>query len=50
MNLSDRPSDMKLRGQKTMNKYPRAQKFLADHPGWTIDQCIASLEKEAEKI
>lgn len=26
-------------------KYPRAEKFLADHPEMTIDDAIAFLEK-----
>jgi hypothetical protein len=26
-------------------KYPKVAKFMSDHPGWTLDECIAYLEK-----
>ena len=31
------------------SKYPRTQKFLSEHPGWTIDDAIVYLEKECER-
>ena len=32
-----------------MDKYPRAKKFMDEHPGWTIDMAIAWIDKELEK-
>jgi len=31
------------------NKYPRATKFLAEHPEMTVDEAIAYLDKELRR-
>jgi len=30
-------------------EYPRLQKFLAEHPGWTLDDVLTFTEKELKE-
>ena len=30
------------------DKYPRVKRFMDEHPGWTIDQCLEWTEKQLE--
>jgi len=30
------------------DKYPKAKKFMQEHPGWTLDQAIEHLSKQLE--
>ena len=32
-----------------MDKYPRAKKFMDEHPGWTLDQALEWVDKELDK-
>lgn len=32
------------------NKYPYAKKFLDQHPGWTMDDCLTFVESEIIRI
>ena len=30
-------------------EYPRLQKFMAEHPGWTLDEVLTFTENELKK-
>lgn len=31
-----------------LDKYPRAKRFLEEHPGWTLDQALKWVEEQLE--
>lgn len=33
-----------------MEKYPRSERFLRDHPEWSIDEALSWTENELKKL
>lgn len=33
-----------------MTQYPKAERFLAEHPGWSLDQALSYVDEKLKEL